>query len=157
LALLKKISYRIEKMYLLYIFPLSSTYLWLRCSNIFNPSKNNSFGCAANREIRNRKRGRISTQWTNWLIRCQFEIYGQLIVVCGILVLVFHTCATLRNTTHLVWNWQIFDLILKAALFKTYQLQDLEQYNTEKFVYYKSWKHDTHTYTHMYYIPWYCI
>jgi hypothetical protein len=27
LALLKKISYRIEKMYLLYIFPLSSTYL----------------------------------------------------------------------------------------------------------------------------------
>jgi hypothetical protein len=32
--------------YLLYIFPLSSTHLWFRCSN---PSKKNSFGCAANR------------------------------------------------------------------------------------------------------------
>jgi hypothetical protein len=38
-------------MYLFYIFPLSSTHLWLRCSNFFNPSKKNSFGCAANREI----------------------------------------------------------------------------------------------------------
>jgi hypothetical protein len=28
--------------------PLSSTHLWLRCSNFFNPSKKNSFGCAAN-------------------------------------------------------------------------------------------------------------
>jgi hypothetical protein len=37
-------------MYLLYIFPLSSTHLWLRCSNFFNPSKKNSFGCAANRK-----------------------------------------------------------------------------------------------------------
>jgi hypothetical protein len=31
--------------------PLSSTRLWLRCSNFFNPSKKNSFGCAANRNI----------------------------------------------------------------------------------------------------------
>jgi hypothetical protein len=38
-------------MYLLYIFPLSPTHLWLRCSNFFNPSKKNSFGCAPNREI----------------------------------------------------------------------------------------------------------
>jgi hypothetical protein len=38
------------KMYLLYIFPLSSTHLWFRCSNFFNPSKKNSFGCAANRK-----------------------------------------------------------------------------------------------------------
>jgi hypothetical protein len=30
--------------------PLSSTHLWLRCSNIFNPPKKNSFGCAANRK-----------------------------------------------------------------------------------------------------------
>jgi hypothetical protein len=30
--------------------PLSSTHLWLRCSNFFNPSKKNSFGCAANRK-----------------------------------------------------------------------------------------------------------
>jgi hypothetical protein len=31
--------------------PLSSTHLWLRCSNFFNPSKKNSFGCATNRKI----------------------------------------------------------------------------------------------------------
>jgi hypothetical protein len=30
--------------------PLSSTHLWLRCSNFFNPSKKNSFGCAANKK-----------------------------------------------------------------------------------------------------------
>jgi hypothetical protein len=30
--------------------PLSSTHSWLRCSNLFNPSKKNSFGCAANIE-----------------------------------------------------------------------------------------------------------
>jgi hypothetical protein len=30
--------------------PLSSTHLWLRCSNFFNTSKKNSFGCAANRK-----------------------------------------------------------------------------------------------------------
>jgi hypothetical protein len=28
--------------------PLSSTHLWLRCSNFFNPSKKNSSGRAAN-------------------------------------------------------------------------------------------------------------
>jgi hypothetical protein len=31
--------------------PLSSKHLWLRCSNFFNPSKKNSFGCAANKKI----------------------------------------------------------------------------------------------------------
>jgi hypothetical protein len=30
--------------------PLSSTHLWLRCSNFFNPSEKNYFGCAANRK-----------------------------------------------------------------------------------------------------------
>jgi hypothetical protein len=30
--------------------PLSSTHLWLRCSNLFNPSKKNSLGCGANRK-----------------------------------------------------------------------------------------------------------
>jgi hypothetical protein len=35
--------------------PLSSRHLCLRCSNFFNPYKKNSFGCAANRRIRNRK------------------------------------------------------------------------------------------------------
>jgi hypothetical protein len=30
--------------------PLSSTHLWLLYSNFFNPSKKNSFGCAANRK-----------------------------------------------------------------------------------------------------------
>jgi hypothetical protein len=39
--------------------PLSSTHLWLRCSNFFNPSKKNYFGCAANREIGNRKSQRL--------------------------------------------------------------------------------------------------
>jgi hypothetical protein len=47
----KTTSYRTEKMYLLYIFPLSSTHLWLRCSNFFNPFKKNSFGCVVNRKI----------------------------------------------------------------------------------------------------------
>jgi hypothetical protein len=40
-----------KKMYLLYIFPPElHTHLWLRCSNFFNPSKKNSFVCAANRK-----------------------------------------------------------------------------------------------------------
>jgi hypothetical protein len=39
--------------------PLSSTHLWLRCSNFFNPSQKNYFGCAANRKIRNRKSRRL--------------------------------------------------------------------------------------------------
>jgi hypothetical protein len=53
LALLKKsTSYEIEKNVFTYS-PLSSTHLWLRYSNFFNPSKKNSFGCAANRNIGN--------------------------------------------------------------------------------------------------------
>jgi hypothetical protein len=39
--------------------PLSSTHLWLRCSNFFNSSKKNSFGCAANKKIGNRERQRL--------------------------------------------------------------------------------------------------
>jgi hypothetical protein len=31
--------------------PLSSTHLWLLCSNFFNPSMKNSFGCAANHQF----------------------------------------------------------------------------------------------------------
>jgi hypothetical protein len=38
---------------------LSSTHLWLRCPNFFNPAKKNYFSCAANRKIRNRKSQRI--------------------------------------------------------------------------------------------------
>jgi hypothetical protein len=34
----------------IYIFPLSSTHLWLRCSNFFNPSNKNSFGCGATKK-----------------------------------------------------------------------------------------------------------
>jgi hypothetical protein len=52
----KTTSYVIEKMCLLYIFPLSSTHLWLPCSNFFNPSKKISLGCAANRKIRKSQR-----------------------------------------------------------------------------------------------------
>jgi hypothetical protein len=56
---------RDKKMYLLYIFPLlSSTHLWLRCSNFFNPSKKNSFACAANRKIGNRKGQRLISTFT---------------------------------------------------------------------------------------------
>jgi hypothetical protein len=36
-----------KNVFTLHISP-SSTRLWLRCSNFFNPSKKNSFGCAAN-------------------------------------------------------------------------------------------------------------
>jgi hypothetical protein len=39
--------------------PLSSTCLWLRCSNFFNPSKKNYFECAANIKIGNRKSQRL--------------------------------------------------------------------------------------------------
>jgi hypothetical protein len=39
--------------------PLSSTHLWLRCSNFFNQSKKNYFVCAANRKIINRKSQRL--------------------------------------------------------------------------------------------------
>jgi hypothetical protein len=42
--------------------PLSSTHILLRCSNFFNLSKKNSFGCVADRKIGNRKSQRhIST------------------------------------------------------------------------------------------------
>jgi hypothetical protein len=36
----------------IYTFPLSSTHLWLRCSNYFNPSKKNSFACEVILELR---------------------------------------------------------------------------------------------------------
>jgi hypothetical protein len=63
---IKKTSCGIEKLYLLYIFPPNSTHLWLCCSNFFNPSKKNSFGCAANRKVGNRKTQRlISTPMYN--------------------------------------------------------------------------------------------
>jgi hypothetical protein len=43
-------------MYLLYIFPPElHIHLWLHCSNFFNPSMKNSFGCAAKRKIGNAK------------------------------------------------------------------------------------------------------
>jgi hypothetical protein len=45
----KTTSYGIGKMYLLYIFP-PELQTRLRCSNFFNPSKKNYFGCAANRK-----------------------------------------------------------------------------------------------------------
>jgi hypothetical protein len=54
----KTTNYRIEKknVFTLHISPLSSTHLWLRFSNLFNPSKKNSFGCA---KIWNRKSQRL--------------------------------------------------------------------------------------------------
>jgi hypothetical protein len=47
---------------------LSSTYLSFRCSNFFNPSKKNSFGCAANRKIGNRKSQRLISTLTYILL-----------------------------------------------------------------------------------------
>jgi hypothetical protein len=40
-----------KNVFTLHVPPMTSTHLWLRCSNFFNPSKKNSFGFAANREI----------------------------------------------------------------------------------------------------------
>jgi hypothetical protein len=44
--------------------PLSSAHLWLRCSNFFNPSKKNAFGCAVNRKIGNTKSQRLISAYT---------------------------------------------------------------------------------------------
>jgi hypothetical protein len=49
-------------MYLLYIFPLSSTCLWLYCSNFFNPSKKNSL------LIGNKKTQRLTSKPTYILL-----------------------------------------------------------------------------------------
>jgi hypothetical protein len=54
--------------------PLSSTHLWLRCSNFFNTSKKNSFGCAANRKIGNRKSQRLISIATYFRHRTQKQI-----------------------------------------------------------------------------------
>jgi hypothetical protein len=51
----------------------SSTHIWLRCSNFFNPPKKNSFGCAANRKTGNRKTQRlISTPYTPYVPSSQY-------------------------------------------------------------------------------------
>jgi hypothetical protein len=50
LALQRKLQVRGLKK-CIYIFPPELHTLRLRCSNFFNPSKKNSFGCAANRKI----------------------------------------------------------------------------------------------------------
>jgi hypothetical protein len=56
---------------------LSSTHLWLRCCNFFNPSKKNSFSCAANRKIGNRKSQRLISTPTyyslQWLLNKNCE------------------------------------------------------------------------------------
>jgi hypothetical protein len=57
--------------------PLNSTHLWLRCSNFFNPSKKNYFGCAANRTSQRL----ISTytyrrSWDSNIIACR-SVAGQ--------------------------------------------------------------------------------
>jgi hypothetical protein len=51
-------------MYLLYIFPLSSIHLWLRCSHFFNLTKKNSFVCSANKKKENRKSQRLISTFT---------------------------------------------------------------------------------------------
>jgi hypothetical protein len=58
-------SCRIEKMYLL--LPLSSTHLWLCCSNFVNPSKKNYFGCVANTKYKKPKTYQASyVSWSSW-------------------------------------------------------------------------------------------
>jgi hypothetical protein len=46
----KTTNYRTKKLYSLYIFPPELHTLMTSLSNFFNPSKKNSFGCAANRK-----------------------------------------------------------------------------------------------------------
>jgi hypothetical protein len=50
--------------YSTYSPPELHTHLRLRCSNFFNPSKKNSFVCAANRKIENWKRPRLISTTT---------------------------------------------------------------------------------------------
>jgi hypothetical protein len=54
--------------------PLSSAHLWLCCSNFFNPSKKNYFGCAANNKIWNKKSQRLISTPTYCLTDCSFPI-----------------------------------------------------------------------------------
>jgi hypothetical protein len=61
LALQREQATALQKMHLLYIC--------LLCSNFFNPSKKNSFGCAANRKIGKRKSQRLITYQHPYIIR----------------------------------------------------------------------------------------
>jgi hypothetical protein len=58
LALYRKQQATGVKKYI-YIFPLRSKHLGLRCSNFFKPPKKNSFGRAANKKIGSRKSQRL--------------------------------------------------------------------------------------------------
>jgi hypothetical protein len=55
----KQQSMRLKKCIYSRYCPLSSTHLWLRYSNFFNPFKKTYFGCAANRKLGNRKSQRL--------------------------------------------------------------------------------------------------
>jgi hypothetical protein len=72
LWLYKEIKLRDWKNVFTLHFPLSSTHLWLRCSNFINSPKKNYFGYAQNRKIDNRKSQRvISTP----AYTCSFPVY----------------------------------------------------------------------------------
>jgi hypothetical protein len=53
--------------------PLSSTHLWLRCSNFFNPSKKNSFDFAADRKIGKAKD--LSALLLNTIVTLRWEVF----------------------------------------------------------------------------------
>jgi hypothetical protein len=64
-------------MYLLHIFPLTSTHLLLRCCTFFNWTKKNSFDCVANRKIGNRKsQNLISTVTCIYIYNYQSSLSG---------------------------------------------------------------------------------
>jgi hypothetical protein len=63
---IKKTSYGIEKCIYSTYSPMSSTRLWLRCSNFFNPLEKKNFGCAANRKS--------TTTYTNDIVIDECEI-----------------------------------------------------------------------------------
>jgi hypothetical protein len=91
---------------------LSSTHLWLRCSNFFNPSKKNSFGCAANRKSQRLINVRMYTG--NFKITANNKMH-----VCHCLFRIWTSnhsaidCYTCRWST---WDWWKLSLWLTGEL-----------------------------------------
>jgi hypothetical protein len=82
--------------------PLSSTHLWLRYSNFFNPSKKKYFGSAANRKIGNRKSKRLISTLTyvTWVSRINLVEYWRFFSVLE---------NTAVDNSHSIFTWLIDD------------------------------------------------
>jgi hypothetical protein len=88
--------------------PLSSTHLWLRCSNFFNPSKKIYFGCAANTKIWNKKSQRLIS--TPTYIPCSFLVkilYVFVMRTSNFKVFVLHSFLVSYCRTLIFPNWRI--------------------------------------------------